>query len=197
MTRARDLANLGDNTSKIEQQGMVKIVPSSVAVGSGTGSADATGKVTFSGASSVSLNDVFSATYDNYRIYIVSTAASNEHSMGFRLRVSGSDLSGSDYVYSEQVLGSNGTSYNQVSTSATSIIIGRNGSDGRGSFVIDIAQPFLAQRTTTNSLSAGPGSTTFFGGRGAGYVTNTTSYTGFTFFLNANMTGSVSVYGYN
>ena len=42
--------------------GLIAIVPTSVAVGSGTGSSSGNGLVTFAGVSSVSLNGVFSAT---------------------------------------------------------------------------------------------------------------------------------------
>ena len=64
MTRSRQTADWGSRA------GLAKIVPSSVAVGSGTGSANSLGTVTFSGASSVSLNGCFSSTYDNYRLML-------------------------------------------------------------------------------------------------------------------------------
>jgi hypothetical protein len=152
----------------------------------------------FSAVASQSVNDVFSATYDNYRIVLTTIAAAAEQSIGFRLRVGGTDTTSSNYIYAEQVLGANGTSYNQVSTGDTKIVVGRTGVNGMGSIIIDVAQPFLAQRTTTNHLSAGDGTTTLFGGRGAGSISLTTSYTGFTFFPGGStVTGSVSVYGYN
>jgi hypothetical protein len=64
MTRSRQTADWGSRA------GLAKIVPSSVAVGSGTGSSDTTGKVTFSGASTVSLNGVFTSSYRNYKIIV-------------------------------------------------------------------------------------------------------------------------------
>ena len=153
----------------------------------------------FSGVASQSVNDVFSATYENYRIVLTAIAASGgEQNLSFRVRVSGTDLTTSSYVYSEQSLGANGTSYNNTSTSATSIVLGRIGQNGYSSVFCDIAQPFLANRTTTNSASAADGSTAFFKGNGAGLVSNTTSYTGFTFFPSGStITGKVSIYGYN
>ncbi len=153
----------------------------------------------FSGVSSQSVNDVFSATYENYRIVWTAIVASGgEQNLSFRVRVSGTDLTTSTYVYSEQSLGANGTSYNNTSTSATSIVLGRIGQNGYSSVFCDIAQPFLANRTTTNSASAADGTTAFFKGNGAGLVANTTSYTGFTFFPSGStITGTVSVYGYN
>ena len=153
----------------------------------------------FSGVASQSVNDVFSATYENYRIVLTGIVASGgEQNLSFRVRVSGTDLTTSTYIYSEQSLGANGSSYNNTSTSATSIVLGRIGQTGYSSIFFDVAQPFLANRTTTNSASASDGTTTFFKGNGAGLVANTTSYTGFTFFpTGSTITGTVSVYGYN
>jgi hypothetical protein len=54
------------------------------------------GTVTFTGASSVSLNGVFSSTYDNYRIVFTTTTISN---IFMRLRVSNADETTSQYVY--------------------------------------------------------------------------------------------------
>jgi len=58
MTKARDLANGGF--------GLVLVKPSSVVNGTDNGK----GTVSFSAVGSVSLNNVFSSTYDNYRIMI-------------------------------------------------------------------------------------------------------------------------------
>lgn len=48
--------------------GLVPVIPSSVSVGSGTGSVSATGKITFSGATYVDVNDVFTSSYRDYQI---------------------------------------------------------------------------------------------------------------------------------
>jgi len=95
MTRSRQTADWGSRA------GLAKIVPSSVAVGSGTGSASTTGTVTFSGCSSVSLNDVFSATYDDYKI-VINVESAGAPELGIRMRVSGSDNSSSIY-YSQRL----------------------------------------------------------------------------------------------
>jgi len=81
------------NTSD-DVSGLVKIVPTSVAVGSGSGSASALGIVTFSGASSVSLNGVFSSTYKNYRINfdnIIMPVGAGGTDMLLRLRANGTN----------------------------------------------------------------------------------------------------------
>ena len=77
--------------------GLVPIVPTSVAVGSGTGSASATGQVTFSLASSVSLNGVFSSTYQNYMVVMNISARSTSNYIQLRWRVGGTDNTTAEY----------------------------------------------------------------------------------------------------
>ena len=69
-----------------------------------------------SGVTSQSFNNVFSATYDNYKI-LASLAASNSTSSYFiRLRVGGTDNSAS--VYSNQSLNIDNTSTSATRTTA-------------------------------------------------------------------------------
>jgi len=67
-TEVESLAGFATQSYADNTPGTRLIIPSSVAVGSGSGSVSTSGTVTFSGASSVSINDVFSATYDTYQI---------------------------------------------------------------------------------------------------------------------------------
>jgi hypothetical protein len=77
--------------------GLVPLVPTSVAVGSGTGSASATGQVTFALASSVSLNGVFSSTYQNYMVVMNISARSTSNYIRLRWRVAGVDDTSATY----------------------------------------------------------------------------------------------------
>ena len=186
MTKARDLASGGF--------GLVLVKPSSVVGGTDNGK----GTVSFSAASTVSLNDVFSSTYTNYRIFISATSSQGETDGRLRFRVGGADETGVQYIYSVQSLGANGTSYNSLSTGTTFIMSGRIGGNGLGQIVIDIANPFATARTTTTSNVTADGTTTLFKENGAGLIVLTTSYTGFTIFpTGGTITGTVSVYGYN
>ena len=59
----------GETTGlKWAQAGVTKIIPASVTVGSGSGSVDANGIVTFSGVSSLTLNTCFSSSYEYYQV---------------------------------------------------------------------------------------------------------------------------------
>jgi hypothetical protein len=193
MTRARDLASLGDNTSKLEQQGMVKIVPSSVAVGSGTGSVDSLGNVTFTTVSSVSLNDVFSSTYENYMVVLNVISSAADNIIRLRLRASGSDASGSDYTSQALVIFSTTVSGSRI-TSASSLDIFRQDTSWNGATSF-IHKPNLATATQFNTSNAW----SLEGARIGLYTGShslTTAYTGFSLIpATGTITGTLRVYG--
>ena len=152
----------------------------------------------FSAVSSQSINDVFSATYDNYRI-IANIAQTDAVGMAFRVRVGGSDLTTSTYKWARYFNYSNDGAYaNSVSNSATSIDIPGGVAD-RGFFVFDIGNPFSAFNThlqeRVNFINSSAHAYNF---TVSGSVNNTTSYTGFTIFPGSGtITGTISVYGVN
>ena len=188
MTKARDLANGGF--------GLVLIKPSSVVNGTDNGK----GTVSFSGASTVSLNDVFSATYDTYKVIINWTSATAQN-LGMRLRVSGADNStAGNYMWGENGLTFSGGSSLNNNSSDTSWNMEYTDTNG-AVMAMDIYDPFSSTKITRfNGLSTTRLSTaaaSFYRGHG-GNMTVTTSYTGFTIFVSSGtITGSVSVYGYN
>jgi hypothetical protein len=176
-------------------QGLTLLIPSSVVVGSGSGSVSATGTVTFSGASSVSINDVFSATYDNYRI-VFTGIASTGAGVHIRLRAAGTDNStASSYV--RQI----------VDASASSITTSRstdNKWDTAGitsglvaGYFYEMIDPFKASATGYILASIRNDGNAFFN-PSAGTHNQTVSYDGFSLIASTGtFTGSVSVYGYN
>ena len=147
----------------------------------------------FSGVSSQSVNDVFSATYKYYKIVINQTSSSVSTFLRLRLRVAGSD--DTNNVYAQKLIKyDGGASVGTVSGSNdTSQIITEQGSSTKGADVT-IFDPFTAAPTTivNNALST----TAWLAG---GCIhTNSTSFTGFTLFNSSGtITGSVSVFGYN
>ena len=75
------------------------VIPSSIVVGSGSASVDAFGLVTFTGVSSVSLNDIFDGLgADIYEIFMT-FANGTSGSASTRLRDSGTDESAASYFY--------------------------------------------------------------------------------------------------
>ena len=152
----------------------------------------------FSGVASQSINDVFSATYDNYKIIFAGTyPAGVGTGIELRMRVSGADNTSANYDFSiyranftntESFFGAqNQTSFPQLTNMTTTT-----------GFSIDATMfnPFLARNTDlyASANSETPGRV----------LTNGThkvasSFTGFTFYTSSgsNITGKVSVYGFN
>jgi hypothetical protein len=178
--------------------GLKKVIPTSVAVGSGSGSVDATGTVTFTTASSVSLNDVFSATYNNYKVDINITSASTNNADTLRLRVAGADNSTSNYNYAGIFLRTTAATIPYGNTNQTSFgdILAHN-TNGNEVLTLNIYSPFVAERTKFNAASFDHDGTSLLSHFQAGVFAATTSFTGFTFLSGAGtFTGKIRVYGY-
>lgn len=145
----------------------------------------------FSAVSSVSVNNCFTATYENYRI-TMRVEQSNAADAQFRVRVGGVDLTTATY--------SDGSIFNSFTTSLgagggtgkTFIYLATTTAGGSAYIAYDVLSPQAAQNTGVviggvNSASAG-----FTAGR----VNNTTSYDGFTVYPSAGtFTGSLRIYG--
>jgi hypothetical protein len=147
----------------------------------------------FSAVASQSINDVFSATYDNYKI-IIEGPASTGTTLNMRYRVGGADDSTSNYNF--QRLGASSTIVNGAKSSTqTSQSIGLPGGS-RNSTNVEIYSPFLTATTNFQSSNYSDGHQNlqlFYG-----IFTATTSFTGFTLIpASGTITGTVSVYGYN
>ena len=181
MTKARDLANGGF--------GLVLVKPSSVVGGTDNGK----GTVSFSAASSVSLNDVFSSTYENYLLLLRTTASADN--IQIRMRVSGSDDSSANY----HNLGLRiTTTVDRVASYAQTSYRIAEFSTGKGAAQAVIYGPFLAALTQFNGLITNGYQSPMENGFQMGTHNVATSYTGFTLLpASGTMTGNVSVYGFN
>lgn len=182
MTKARDLASGGF--------GLVLIKPTSVVNGTDNGK----GTVTIGGAASVSLNDVFNSTYDNYLIRAYLTFSSNNSPI-LRFRVAGADNSTSNYNH--QNWGAElTTTYTSRASSATSIPI--IGSTVAGTHYMETTffNPFASLNTGYNHSINLPSPTALY--NNYGQFAATTSFTGFSVIASTGtITGKISVYGFN
>jgi len=152
----------------------------------------------FSGVSSQSVNTVFSATYQNYRIVLNAVGThTNPTTAGLelRLRVAGVDNSANNYDYI-QIL-RNDTALTSSITTQTATQIGFMG-NRRMASVIDVFSPAEADFTSfvVNQFAKGTANTN--GGTTSGIHIVSTAYDGFTIISGSGtMTGTVRVYGYN
>ena len=138
----------------------------------------------FSGVSSQSINDVFSTTYDSYKI--ISTGTQTVARPSFRLRVSSADATGSNYEFCDTA----------GNTSTNTSFIPINGT-GQWWISFDLINPFLAEATRMLSLAGNATNALRFS---SSRHNLTTSYTGLTILPeggSGTVTGSISIYGYN
>jgi hypothetical protein len=187
LTKARDLANGGF--------GLVLIKPSTVVNGTDNGK----GTVSFSAASPVSLNGVFSATYDNYRIVIALTDSSATTNVFFRFRVSGSDNSSAYYNYMFNGYTQGGGSVPFTAAGATQLnLYQRTSADKNTASDLTCILPFASATTILTGSTTSENTTNFYTGNWGGNYDQTTSFTGFSLIgESGTLTGTVSVYGYN
>ena len=185
MTRSRQTADWGSRA------GLAKIVPSSVAVGSGTGSADSLGNVTFSGASSVSLNGCFNSTYDYYKVlFNFLPSASTDHYILFR--ASGTNAT-TNYTYTGSR--TNGSTTTVFTAGPGSEIYFTSGTGAvNKSYSVEIFD--VAKAASTRLISAGVHEQSLVVNL-TGYHTTATAYDGFSIASGAGtLTGTIQVYGY-
>jgi hypothetical protein len=153
----------------------------------------------FSSASSVNIDTIFSASFINYKLFINITSASGGGSLNFYMR-SGTTNIITDYQWNIQT--QEGSSSPTANTgTGTSGILGYCGYSGGGQWgttQADIFSPFEAAWTKTLSTSTGVTA----GGAGATLSGGTwhklsTSYNGILFFVpSVTITGTYRLYGY-
>jgi hypothetical protein len=184
--------------------GLIGIVPSSVTVGSGSGSAASDGLVTFTQASSVSLNGVFSSTYRNYEVVLnIATVNTSNANITLRMRASGTDNStAGSYLIAMNGINTSGTAANIATTGTQATFsYGSSGYQAIGAR-FTVMNPFLAVPTKMLVTTSGTDTayTNFTGRSGAIAHNQSTSYDGISFLLaggGTSITGTVKVYGYN
>jgi len=151
----------------------------------------------FTSVSSVSVNDVFSSAYDNYKL-VMNFQGSSNALISMRLRVAGSDNSSN--IYTQQgVQTSAGTIQNPPgvgTTTSFSLINVSSGIDVSGASM-DLLLPFLARRTRHSLTGFYYVNATNSSVLRGGEHDSATSFTGFTLITSAgNITGNITVYGY-
>lgn len=120
--------------SSTNRSGLVPIVPSSVSLTSGTATVSSSGLISFTGANTATLNDIFSPNYSNYKIIITSEADSSPSDIWLQFKNSSGTL-GSGYNYMRFNNQNNALS-GSYSTSQGSWNLGRT--NGYGGTAIDL-----------------------------------------------------------
>ena len=173
----------------------VLIKPTSISHSGTSASIGENGQVTFTAITSLPLNGVFSADFDNYMVSIrhVHTVAGGP-AITLRMRLSGSDATGSNYVI--QYISAASTSVTaERRTSQNSALIAQADATQRSGDQYLIYGPFLAQPTAFRSVTVSGNSSAYLFDI-AGTHSLSTSYDGFTLAVSSgNLTGALQVYG--
>jgi|688.fasta_scaffold416825_4 hypothetical protein len=154
----------------------------------------------FSAVASQSISDVFSATYDNYRIILDVTSNVNT-ALSMRMRVAGSDNSTSNYNVQYASVDNTTLSAGRIATGTSWNMNGGQGT-ARCFYGLTLLNPFATQFTGVymeNSLRY-DANLLAVGFQALGFAA-TTSFTGFTLFpvggASPTISGTLSVYGFN
>lgn len=148
----------------------------------------------FSGVSSVSLNNVFTSTYENYRIYINFDSNSSAGTIFIRMRAGGVDNTTTNYgsggVYN--IFTTNTASANGYGNAANYWGVHYMTSPSQQQRAIDIFSPAAAAVTSFGSIGSNLDAAAYY----AGAFNAATQFDGFTVSPSAGtVNGRVRVYG--
>jgi hypothetical protein len=150
----------------------------------------------YTSALTINVDNVFSSTYDNYKV-IIKNSAGNIPGLSMRLRVSSADNTTSNYN-STNIEAVSGTTnaFGRYVTSATSFMNTAIAFTGTSFITFDITSPNLTETTSYAGLN-GQNDGGFRSGTFSGLFDATTSFTGFSLYgASGTATGVVTVYGY-
>jgi len=187
------------STTRVD--GLVPVQPTSVAVAGGSATANALGQVSFTTATSVSLNGVFTSAYNSYRLIIRVPTTSTNAQLSFRFRNAGTDNSTNNYVQTQFYNRSTGATQtnNGTNTFSTFTIWSAAQSNDVVMWIGDVMNPAVVGRKNIFGKGAASDATSFFVLDSAiMYQSNSSSFDGFTIYPTAgNITGTVQILGYN
>ena len=149
---------------------------------------------TVSAVSSVSIDNVFSSTYENYLIVPQFTSTASA-ALRCRYRLSGTDASGAT-DYTRQRLDVDGSSVSAARTSSSFLFCGSLATTALNGSHFFVYGPFLAQPTAARSVVVGSSSGAYLNDTASTH-NQSVSYDGFTLYLDTGtFTGSLRIYGY-
>lgn len=178
--------------------GLVPLTPSSVVVNTGSASVGSDNLISFSGASSLSVNGVFTSLYPYYRILVTSYGSTLGIAEYFRLRSSGTDRSNANYYYGGSMCREGGTLTAWAGNGATVWDLNRTHTSEMTDTSIDIFNPAVSTKpTSVNWLTWANDSSGGFGIYCTGTYSTLNANDGFTIWLSSGtFGGTVKIYGY-
>ena len=178
------------------KMGLKQIAPITVTAVTGTATFNSNGAVSFSGVTKISVDGVFTSRFRNYRIVITGSNTTNDQ-VKFKYRTGGTDTAASSYNYEVLSAASSSVASALVANNASSRIVYTTAST-QFNILLDVINPqtsIPATYTCTSSSGSGYSSALELDG---GDFSSTTSFDGISIFpQSGNMTGTMTVYGYN
>jgi hypothetical protein len=148
----------------------------------------------FSAATTVSVNNVFSASYRNYKIITrIISSSIDGIAVNCRGRTAGVDYSSNNYRSGYTYYGvTNGTGFSTATNQTETFFrLGYSSSGLGGGYETLIMHPFLAERTAIQGDGVGS-----LAWENSTFINDTNSMDGFTIYPSSgNITGNFSVYG--
>jgi hypothetical protein len=179
---------------------VVEVFDGSAYVGvGGAGGLTLINTTTFSAVANVSIGSdaspLFSATYNNYKILLNATNASSSN-ISFRVRANTTDESGS--VYEIAILNITNGALSGIVATSTELLLTVGSQATAKAAVIDLLNPLAASPTFYSGFGMNNTASNINTKVFTGVVDNSTAYNGISFLAaSGNMSGSISVYGYN
>ena len=151
---------------------------------------------TFGTVASQSINDVFTTTYDTYKLFF-NVRTTNDTWIDFRYRAAGTDNTASNYKHRYFSIASSLSSFGEYT--GTRFRIGYSSNQLLETIEMTIMNPAQAIRPTHISNASGDNGSNVYWSASAGNLTVTTAYDGFTIFPDGGniVGGFVSVFGVN
>lgn len=175
--------------------GLVPVIPTSIAVGSGTGTVSSTGQVNINGATSVKLYGVFSDTYKRYKIVLNGYSSSSEW-LNIRFISGVTSNSTAGYYFAGGYVNTSSMAFQSSGTPATYGRLGYAANDG---FIteFDVAGVRETDRYARTSArhSYGTLAETMYGST---FITASATFDGIEIFhaTSQNLNMTTQVYGY-
>lgn len=183
------------------QVGIVPLVPGSVSVASGTATVSSNGIIEFSGATSISVNNVFNSSFNSYKIIFSCQGSVLGGAVYLRTRNAGTDRSTSNHYQGGRGARETGGDITIALNGSAAFDINRTIINNPYGTVttMDIINPYSSTSgTTCNWSSWCNDSSGGFGFTGNGLYSIAGQSDGFTVFVTSgNFTGRVKIYGYN
>ena len=185
------------------KMGLKNIVPPTVTIASGTGSTNAIGKVSFTNATSVRLDGVFSTKYRHYRMIALYDNSDDNVDMAVRFCKNGTAYSASDHMEMASRVTATGSVTAYSGNGDNRLYFGNGSSGGRpgsGTISADISNPAHNTRVSMRFMSSGwyPTASAYTSYTGTGLLLAPDVYDGIVIFPTiGTFSGSIIIYGYN